>query len=295
MKIISGKQFRARRILLYGLQGIGKSTFAAMAPKSIFLNIEDGLDRIECDKTEPLKTVQDVLGALEWLETNQHSYYTVAIDTIDWLEQIMFAEICQREGKESIGEVAYGKGYEKAIPIWKSILAYLDVLRERKEMSTILLAHSRMVKIDEPGVPSYSKYTPDLWVNAKSEGIGNMLQEWADEVLFARYKTYTTKDGKGFNEKTIAIGGEERVIQTTHSASAYAKNRLNMPPEIALNWQTYFCYMQAGKPQTPVAPQGMATISEATGNIAGIVVDGSSKRKVENSAEIAEMEAVFGG
>lgn len=283
MKIVSGKKYRARRILLYGLQGIGKSTFAAQAPKPIFLNIEDGLDRIECDKTEPLRTVQSVLEALEWLTTAQHNYYTVAIDTIDWLEQLMFAEICRKEGKESIGEVSYGKGYEKSIPTWKAILAYLDVLRERRGMSAILLAHSRMIKIDEPGTPSYNKYTPDLWVNSKNEGIGNMLQEWVDEVLFARYKTYTTKEGKGFHEKTIAVGGEERVVQTTHSANAYAKNRLGMPMEIPLSWNDYFAYMMAGKPQ----PQ-------PTGNIAGVVVDGSSKKK-EDSPELAEMQEFFGG
>ena len=45
-KIHTGK--KPPRIMLYGTEGIGKSTFAAQAPSPIFLPTEDGLGEIDC-------------------------------------------------------------------------------------------------------------------------------------------------------------------------------------------------------------------------------------------------------
>ncbi|MDR0869400.1 MAG: ATP-binding protein [Planctomycetaceae bacterium] len=42
--IQTGKAQAPPRLLIYGTEGIGKSTFGASAPKPIFIPTEDGLD-----------------------------------------------------------------------------------------------------------------------------------------------------------------------------------------------------------------------------------------------------------
>ena len=53
--IQSGKENRPPRIMIYGAEGVGKSTFAASAPNPVFIQTEDGLGEIDCCKF-PLAT-----------------------------------------------------------------------------------------------------------------------------------------------------------------------------------------------------------------------------------------------
>ena len=112
MKITRGKTVVPRRVMLYGTHGIGKSSWAAQAPDVLFLNLEDGLNDIDCAKTEHLRTYADVKGALSWLFANpDHGFKWVAIDTLDWLESLIHADVAERANKKHISEIPYGAGY----------------------------------------------------------------------------------------------------------------------------------------------------------------------------------------
>jgi hypothetical protein len=239
MKIVTGKKPKPRRTLLYGVHGIGKSTWAAQAPNCLILNLEDGLDDIDCQRTEHLTAMESVNQILIDLANEKHDFRTIAIDSIDWLEGLLHAQVARDAGKDSISEIGFGKGYEAALKYWDDFVFKLDWLRKEKGMQIILLAHSAIVKHSDPEVDSYDRYQPALHKSASA-----MLQEWCDEVLFASYRVFVRKEDLGFSkERNIAVSNSERYIRTQETAACLAKNRLqDMPAEIPFSWADYAKY-----------------------------------------------------
>ena len=265
MQIRTGKQVKPRRILLYGIHGIGKSTFASSAPRPIFLDLEDGIGDIDCDKSDPITEFGGVIGAISWLVTNSHDYQTVVIDTADWMESLIWKAVCQRNNAASIEKVGggYGKGYIFALDEWNFFIRGLEALRNKRGMHAIVLAHCQIEKFNDPETDSYDRYAPNLNKHASA-----LLQEWADEVLFASRKKFVRKQDVGFNkERTIAVNSDERYMQTQETAGVHAKNRLGLPAEIPFSWDAYAAYLPKASPNRATPP----------GDIAGLVVDGSSK------------------
>lgn len=238
-QVKSGRHPAPRRIELYGTQGIGKSTFAACAPKPIFIQTEDGLGEIECDKF-PLATRFDhVMKALEALYMDEHSYLTVAVDSLDWLERLIWEEVCREKGVGSIEDIGYTKGYVFSLTYWRTFLEGLSALRNDKNLTVILIAHARIERFDNPETDPYDRYTPRLHRLASQ-----MIMEWCDEVLFATYKVHTKQTKEGFDRtRTQGIGTGERIIRTVERPAHVAKNRLNLPEELPLDWNAYAHYI----------------------------------------------------
>src|SRR5205823_214490 len=132
------------RLLVYGTEGIGKSTYAAGAPKPIFIPIEDGLDEIDCEKFPLATRYDEVLSAIGDLRTQPHDYESVAIDSLDWLERLVWDKLCTEFGVNSIEKVdgGYAKGYTHALTYWREILSQLNALRLSRGMVVILIAHA---------------------------------------------------------------------------------------------------------------------------------------------------------
>ncbi len=127
---------------LYGVEGIGKTTFAAGAPNPIFLPTEDGLASTPGVHAFPTPTswddIREACGSL----AGQHDYKTLVIDTVDWLEPLLFAEVAKEQGKGSIEDIGYGKGYVIAAEKFRKFMSALDALRKKKDMTVLFLAHS---------------------------------------------------------------------------------------------------------------------------------------------------------
>lgn len=261
MKIVRGRKIQPRRVLLYGTHGIGKSSWAAQAPDVLFLNLEDGLNDIDAAKTEHLTSLDLVVEALTWLASQKHDFKWLAVDTVDWLEALIHHEVASKAGKPTIGDIAFGGGYKTAQAYWDKLLTQLDWLRTETGMGIILLAHAAIKKFADPMSDSYDRYQPALHETAAAT-----LQEWCDEVFFATYRVITRTEDEGFGRKRAIAGGSgERLIRCTETPAALAKNRLTMPDTIDFNWAAYAQYF----PQVTPTPAG---------NIAGVVVDGSSKK-----------------
>ena len=150
-QVQSGLQVVPRRVMIYGTQGIGKSTMGAMAPKPIFLQTEDGLAGIECDRFPLAKSFTDVMQALAELYSAEHAYLTVVIDSLDWLERLIHAEICEKRQVENIEDIGYSKGYVFALKQWRDVLDGLDALRNERGMGVVLIAHARIERFENPG------------------------------------------------------------------------------------------------------------------------------------------------
>jgi hypothetical protein len=235
MKIVKGKKPSPRRCLLYGPHGVGKSTWAASAPASIFINLEDGLNDIDVSATEHLLSIQQVMDSLQWLTVSEHKFRTLVIDTVDWLEHLIHKDVANHYSVKNIGEIDWGKGYSRATWYWQQVLATLDHLRKARSMAVILLGHSRIVPVKTPEGLSFDRYEPDLHSNAKGEGSSSLVQEWCDEVLFANFRLYTSQQ----NKRDVARGGKERFIKTSESGSCLAKNRIGLPDELPMDFAAY--------------------------------------------------------
>ena len=259
-QILSGRESRPPRINLYGTEGAGKSTTASKAPKPIFIQTEDGLGEIDCDKFPLAHSFDDVLAALSELNTVEHSYQTVVIDSLDWLERMIWDAVCKAHGTDSIEKVGggYGKGYTEALPYWRKVIDGLDQLRNRKQMLVLLIAHAKVEKFEDPESAAYDRYSPRLHKHAAA-----LICEWCDAVLFATRKITTQKENTGFGRtRTIAAGigkdGGERVLRTVGGPACVAKNRYGLPAELPLSWPALF----AALTKSPITQEGVKANGE---------------------------------
>lgn len=235
LDFLSGKRPAQRRVLLYGVQGVGKSTFGAMAPKSIFLPTEDGLADIECDSLPLCTSFAAVKTSLESVKCEPHDFKTLVVDSLDWLEILIFEQVAKKNSVKSIEEIGYGKGYLFALDLWRDFLASLSALRAERSMEIILISHAKIETFKNPEGEDFDRYQPRLHKAASA-----LVQEWCDEVLFATYKTYVKTAPQGFGKaQAKGLGSGERVLKTEERPSHMAKNRLGLPPEIPFAYIEY--------------------------------------------------------
>jgi len=233
-----------RRMLLYGTHGVGKSTFGAMSEQPVFIQTEDGLANIECERFPLAKVYGDVLAAISELYSEPHEYRTVVVDSLDWLERLIWAEVCKKRGVETIEDIGYGKGYVFALSNWRDVLQGLDALRNERGMHVILIAHAQIERFANPETDTYDRYSPRLQKQASA-----LVQEWCDEVLFATYKVHTRTTNEGFDRKRVqGVGTGERVIRTEERPAHIAKNRLCLPEEIPLDYRIYAAFVRGENP-----------------------------------------------
>lgn len=222
----------APRVMVYGVEGIGKSTFAAGAPSPIFILTEDGLGSLQVEHFPLATKYEDVLTAIDTLYNEKHQFKTVALDSLDWLENMIWRDV---ESKHDAKELAYGKGAVIAAEKWREILDGFNALRNDKGMAVILIAHTTVKRYDNPETEPYDRFQPKLQDRSNA-----LIREWCDAVLFANYKTVVKKDDVGFN-KTVARGVStgERLLFTNERPAFMAKNRFNLPDSIPLSWDAF--------------------------------------------------------
>jgi hypothetical protein len=240
-----GKRVRPVRCLMYGVEGIGKSTFAANAPAPIFIGAEDGTDHLDAERFPTPGSWTEVFDALKVLATEEHPYKTLAIDTLDWLEPLCWDFICTRDSVENIEAYGYGKGYVAALDEWRRLLASFERLRA-KGMHVVLLAHSWIKPFKNPEGDDFDRY--ELKLHAKA---GGLIKEWSDVVLFANYETFAEKDKRTKRVKGVSTGA--RMLYTTRTAAFDAKNRFDLPESMPLDWEDFFAAVQAHRPADPKA------------------------------------------
>ena len=153
--------------MLYGVHGIGKSTFGAMAPRPVFIQTEDGLDSIDCARFPPADAFDSVMAAIMELYTELHEYQTIVVDSLDWLERLIWEEVVRRKprtdkGREvsSIEDYGFAKGYTYALDLWKEVLDGLGALRNERAMMVILIAHAKIERFENPETDAYDRYSP---------------------------------------------------------------------------------------------------------------------------------------
>jgi hypothetical protein len=229
------------KIVVYGVGGIGKTTFGATFPGAVLLPIEDGAHAIDVNAFPRATTFQQIVDTITALHED-HPYKTLVADSLDWMEPLVWEATCQANDKPSIESFGYGKGYTESDKYWRLLMGGFDSLRANKGMNVVLLAHSEVKNVTPPDSDSYDRYQMRLHKRAFG-----LWTEWADIVAFLNYKIAIKKEEKGFgSDRNRAIGSGDRMIYTAERPAWDAKSRWPMPDEIFIGRDaTYNAFHQA--------------------------------------------------
>lgn len=253
-RLIRGRVGRPRKVLLYGVHGVGKSTWAMSAPDAVGVPTEPGLDDLEGVKFPVARDIAEFVGNLRELYTEDHGFRWMVIDSADWLYSLCIAEAGRINGFTSVEGPDFGKGWKWSDEVFLSVLQNIDKLHQARGLGVIVIAHAQVERFADPARDSYDRWKPKL-----RKEPGEKLCEWADEVFFATYRVFTTKQELGFGkEETKATGAGERVIFTSERPSHVAKNRLALPDELPLTWPDYERFLTPAAAAT--APETAAAV-----------------------------------
>ena len=231
-KVFKNTTHKPPMILNFGVSGIGKTSLGASAPNPIFLQTEDGLGSLNVSTFGVMKTFDEIMNAIGSLYSEEHDFKTLVLDSCDHAEPLVWAQCCKDNGWKNIEEPSYGRGYAAALDLWRVMLEGLRALRDERNMTVILLAHSTIQKFSAPDSESYDRYVPKM-----HKGASALVQETMDAILFSNYRISTIKSDAGFNKTiTRAVGAGDRVLYTEERPAFIAKQRYDMPASIPMTW-----------------------------------------------------------
>ena len=244
--ITAGIQNTPVKTVLYGPEGIGKSSFAAQFPQPVFIDTEGGTKRLNVARLPAPTSWAMLLDEVEEVRKGNVPCRTLVIDTADWAERLCTEAVCAKAKVKGIEDFGYGKGYTYLKEEFSRLLDSLEeVLNTGRHV--VVLAHASITKFEQPdAVGNY-----DRWTMKTSKQVAPLLREWCDMLLFANYKTIVEKSGSGQNAKNKASGAR-RVLYTAHHACWDAKNRFGLPEEVPFDYASIAACIEAGS--APAAP-----------------------------------------
>ena len=224
------------RVLIYGTSKVGKTTWATESKAPIVIQIEDGLDAVNVAAFPRATSYEMVVEQMGALCAETHEYKTLVVDSLDWLEKLIWERVAADAKVKSIEDIGYGKGYFSATDYWRQFIAGMNWLRDNKNMVTILIAHAEIKRFDAPDKTlSYDRYQPKLHKSASA-----LICEAVDVIGFANYETTVISTDVGFNtKKSKATGNGARWLHLEERPAFIAGSRYKMPDKLPLNWASF--------------------------------------------------------
>lgn len=262
MQITRGRKARAQKVVIYGPEGIGKSSFASQFPDPVFIDTEGSTDNMDVARLDKPTSWAMLKNEIAFIKANPGACKTLVIDTIDWAEQLAVDYVCSRHQKNGIEDFGWGKGYTY---VQEEIGRLLNSLGELVDngINVVLTAHAQIKKFEQPDeMGSYDRYELKLGQKSSSK-TAPLVKEWADMVLFANYKTIVMTTNTG---KKKAQGGE-RVMYTNHRPAWDAKNRHGLPDQLPFTYESiahiFNAPVSTPQPQVEAQMQTSGTLPQA--------------------------------
>lgn len=228
LKIESGLEKRPLKVVIYGAEGIGKSTFASQFPEPLFLDTEGGTSSLNIRRVKCGSSWEYLLSCVNEVIKDPSICKTLVIDTADWAESLCTKYVCEKYRKSNIEEFGFGKGYVYLQDEFSKLLTALDKLIELG-VNAVITAHGKPRKFELPEEAGQF----DRWEMKLTKQVAPLLKEWCDMLLFCNYKTYVVTT----ENNTKKAQGGKRVVYTSHHACWDAKNRYGLPDELDLDFK----------------------------------------------------------
>ena len=276
-QITAGRVQKPQRVLVYGPEGVGKTTLAAQFPSPLFIDTEGGSFGSEVRRLPRPDSWQMLLDEVTWVrDFPEECGGTLVVDTLDWAEKLCVAKVCDENDWKSIESPGYGRGYTYVKEEFGRLLNLLSEVVERG-LNVCVTAHAVITKFEQPNaLGAYDRWGLKL-IDGKKASVSAMVKEWADAVLFANFKTILIADDKN-DKKVRATGGKNRVLYCTHDASWDAKNRWGLPDEVPMEWAQIAPFVpvpslaaptpQAKEPEVPFGEEPTEAEREAEAAVA---------------------------
>lgn len=245
--VTSTRQAKALKVVVYGPEGIGKTTFANNFPQPVYIDTEGSTNFIDGQKLPDPTSWTMLFEELEYLKRTSSIARTVVIDTMDWAENLAKQHLMAKNNWDAIDASSYGTRY---VALADEIGKLLNKLSELVELNynVVLLAHSETKKHELPDeLGAFDRYVLKL-----ERRDASLVKEWADIILFANFKTTVITDSKTNSKK--ATGGQ-RVMYTTHKPTWDAKNRLGLADELPFDYEQIRVQLEQAMPQVVPAQQ----------------------------------------
>lgn len=248
MQITKGKIKKAKKVVIYGPEGIGKSTFASKFPDPVFIDTEGSTNDMDVARLPRPTSWTMLMEEIDYIKKTPDVCKTLVIDTIDWAEQLCVEHICAKHNKSGIEDFGYGNGYVYTKEEFGRFLNRLSDVIEAG-VNVVLTAHAQLRKFEQPDeMGAYDRWELKLGKKTQSQ-TSPLVKEWADMLLFCNYKTHTVAvDDKGKKHK--AQGGR-RVMYTNHHPCWDAKNRYGLPEECELDYKVIEGIIESRTVSTP--------------------------------------------
>ena len=234
-EITSGIEKVPQKVVIYGPEGVGKSTLAAQFPSPLFIDTEGGSGHMDVRRLPKPDNWAMLLEEVAYVrDYPEECGGTLVIDTADWAQKMASDAVCVERDLKSIEDMGYGKGYTCVCEKFSALLKLLTEVN-KAGLNVVVNAHAVISKFEQPDeMGAYDRWSLKLQ-DGKKASISAMVKEWADAVLFANYKTVVIAVDKDGN-KHKAQGGQNRMLWCNHSATIDAKNRWGLPDVVPMDW-----------------------------------------------------------
>lgn len=250
MVITTGKKANPLKVIIYGPEGVGKSTIAAAFPSPLFIDVENGTGHLDVARTPKPTSWPMLKSIIAELTKDAQNFKTLVLDSIDWTERLCIDDVCAEKQIDSLGGAQdFGKSYNLLGDKWSKFLDSLGELQNKQGLNIVFVGHSGVKKFELPNeAGAYDRY--ELKMEKKTSAIS---KEWADAVLFCNYYTLVVE----VEGKKKAQGGK-RVIYSNFHPCWDAKNRHMLKDELDMSIKSLapmFAAIPAAKTEPKAEPK----------------------------------------
>lgn len=228
LNITKGKINRAQKVVIYGSEGIGKSSLAACFPDPLFIDTEGGTAQMDVRRIDKPQSWEELLAIVQEVAATPDVCNSLILDTADWAEQLIVSFLCTKYKQNSIESFGYGKGYTYLAEEFTKLLYAFDRVIAAN-IHVVITAHAKMRKFEQPD--EMGAY--DRWEMKLSKQVAPLLKEWCDLLLFCNYQTFVVTS----ENNTQKAQGGKRVMYTSHHPAWDAKNRVHLPEVLELDYK----------------------------------------------------------